>query len=101
MSDTDWSLLEDPEVLAIIDSSARSVIRQWGTYVTEDDLKQEAYLNLAEKTKAARDALSKGYGLLHSFIWCDMVDYARAQSRRAQKISYEALVLEYFPSESG
>lgn len=90
----DWSLLQEPGVMEAAERAARKVARLHRTFEV-DDLLQETYILLAERTETYRSAIERdsagGLGLMTHELSRDLGDRIKRESgRRARTESYEA-----------
>lgn len=91
----DWSILQNDLVERALASAVRSVVRQYGgekLSATEDDLIQSGRIILAERSKAARRELAKGYPFLQRWIWQRLTDLVKYEHRDASLNAMEDVI---------
>jgi hypothetical protein len=100
---TDWSVLDDPEVVKVAELAAYRLAREYEDTATIEygDAYQEALILLATKARMVRDCLadpSLGYGVLHTRLHQMLVKVVRTDAKhRSRQLSYEAVVESYSP----
>ncbi|MFG1602823.1 hypothetical protein [Actinoplanes sp. NPDC049265] len=98
MTTGDWSVLDIDGVTEVAQKAAAKVAAQYRNTTEYDDLYQEAVIRLAEQADNVRGYIadpSKGLGLLHHRLWCDLVDMVKTEAnRRTRHISYELIRAE-------
>ena len=80
----DWSVLEIPEIDAVLDGAARRVASQY-TSLEFDDLRQEGVLALVTRAPEFWDSYEKGgLGYVANKLWQDITNEAAKMTRRTR-----------------
>jgi DNA-directed RNA polymerase specialized sigma24 family protein len=96
---TDWTVLEDEGVAALVQSVARKAAYRTGGVIDADDIEQEASIFLATHAVAFRDM---DRPLAHNWLLQQMGHRFETEVARAGKsLSYEELLEPYLDDGDG
>lgn len=83
---TNWTLLEQPGVMAVCLKAASKVASRYRGIIESVDLLQEAYIAVATKDVYAKFIEDGAMGGLYVALWADLMDIAEKESRFHERI---------------